>query len=66
MSEVRVNHRKVCCHGDEEDGSFGHPLIYLDMGKEEEIACPYCEKTFIYDCTVEAILDNETNQNEAK
>ncbi|UJQ21540.1 MULTISPECIES: zinc-finger domain-containing protein [unclassified Wolbachia] len=55
MSKVRVNNRKVCCHGDENDEGSGHPLIYLDMGEEEEIACPYCEKTFVHDCTVEAV-----------
>lgn len=47
MSKVRVNNRKVCCHGDENDEGSGHPLIYLDMGEEEEIACPYCEKMFV-------------------
>lgn len=34
MSKVRVNNRKVCCHGDENDEGSGHPLIYLDMGEE--------------------------------
>lgn len=64
MSKVRVNERKVCCHGNENDDSFGHPLIYLDMGEEENIACPYCEKTFVYDCTVEAVKEEELIDDE--
>ncbi|MGL9725340.1 MAG: zinc-finger domain-containing protein [Wolbachia sp.] len=57
MSEVRVNKKKVCCHGDEDDEGSAHPLIYLDMGDEEKIDCPYCDKAFIYDCTVEIIKE---------
>lgn len=55
MSKVRVNNRKVCCHGDENDEGSGYPLIYLDMGEEEGIAYRCCEKTFVHDCTVEAV-----------
>ena len=61
MSSVKVDHRQVCCNGNEEDDcSSAHPIIYLDMGEEENIACPYCGKVFIYDCTVELI--NEEKQ----
>jgi uncharacterized Zn-finger protein len=28
-------------------GALGHPKIYLDMGKENQIICPYCSKIFI-------------------
>ncbi|WCR58476.1 zinc-finger domain-containing protein [Wolbachia endosymbiont of Ctenocephalides felis wCfeJ] len=64
MQEVRVNKRKVCCHGDGGNDGSGHPLIYLDMGEEEEIACPYCEKTFIHDCTVEAVKEEVMSKDE--
>ncbi|APR98444.1 zinc-finger domain-containing protein [Wolbachia endosymbiont of Folsomia candida] len=59
MSTVKVNNRKVCCHGDGSDEGSGHPLIYLDMGEEKEIACPYCETTFVHECTVEAVTEKE-------
>lgn len=65
MLEVKVNDKQVCCHGDEDDGSYGHPEIYLDMGDyEENIACPYCGRVFIYECTVEAHTSNEDKEKE--
>ncbi|MDD9331339.1 MAG: zinc-finger domain-containing protein [Wolbachia sp.] len=59
MSKVKVNNRKVCCHGNENDDGSGHPMIYLDMGEEGEIVCPYCEKAFVHDCTVELVNEEE-------
>ncbi|WP_253299905.1 zinc-finger domain-containing protein [Wolbachia endosymbiont of Chironomus riparius] len=64
LSEVKVKNKQVCCHGDEDDISSGHPMIYLDMGEEiEDIACPYCGKMFIYECTVE-LVNTEKNKKE--
>lgn len=40
-----VSSKKVSCSGD--GGVLGHPKIYLDMGKEDQILCPYCSKKFI-------------------
>jgi uncharacterized Zn-finger protein len=37
--------KKVSCEGGK--GASGHPLVYLDMGKEEFITCPYCSKYFV-------------------
>ncbi|WP_341808390.1 zinc-finger domain-containing protein [Wolbachia endosymbiont (group E) of Neria commutata] len=59
MSKMRINNRKVCCRGDENDEGFGHPLIYLDIGEEEEIVCPYCGKAFLYDHVEETMLIEE-------
>ena len=28
---------------------FDHPHIYLDMGQDSQILCPYCSTLFIYD-----------------
>lgn len=43
-----VGRRKVMCDGD--SGSVrGHPRVFLNMGAEDKIICPYCERTFIYD-----------------
>lgn len=55
MTEIKVKNKKVCCHGDEDGEYSGHPGIYLDMGEEEKIVCPYCETAFVYDCTVEKV-----------
>lgn len=36
---------KVSCSGGE--GSLGHPLVYLNMGKNKQITCPYCSRVFV-------------------
>lgn len=28
-------------------GSLGHPVIYLNLGKEGKVVCPYCSKCFV-------------------
>lgn len=41
---VYVNSKKVSCDGSK--GAAGHPLVYLDMGKNDFVVCPYCSKYF--------------------
>ena len=40
-----VSSSNVVCDGG--GGVLGHPKIYLDMGKEKKIVCPYCSKLFV-------------------
>ena len=40
-----VSSSNVVCDGG--GGALGHPKIYLDMGKEKKIICPYCSKSFV-------------------
>ena len=40
-----VSSSSVVCDGG--GGALGHPKIYLDMGKEKKIICPYCSKLFV-------------------
>ena len=42
-----VSSSKVTCDGG--GGTLGHPKIYLHMGQETEITCPYCSKLFVLD-----------------
>ena len=39
-----VNSKKVSCDGG--GGALGHPKVYLEIGDENEIVCPYCSKLF--------------------
>ena len=39
-----VSSKKVSCDGG--GGALGHPKVYLEMGDENEITCPYCSKLF--------------------
>ncbi len=42
---VRVEAQRVSCDGDQ--GPLGHPRIYLNMGKDGKVECPYCDRLFI-------------------
>ena len=39
---IFVNSKKVSCSGSDE--SSMHPLIYLQLNKQESVICPYCNK----------------------
>jgi len=40
-----VGSTKVSCDGDE--GALGHPRVYLNMGDDGYVECPYCDRLFI-------------------
>ncbi len=44
---VKVNKKKVFCDGG--SLSLGHPRVYLNMGSNNEVVCPYCSKKFVYE-----------------
>lgn len=45
---LHVNSKKVSCDGtrDNKNTASRHPLVYLDMGKNDYVICPYCSKYF--------------------
>jgi uncharacterized Zn-finger protein len=51
MSEIhdvyRVESSVVGCDGTHNGGEGGHPLVYLNMGEEGHIICPYCSRKFV-------------------
>ena len=34
---------------------FDHPHVYLDMGNEDRLVCPYCSTLYRYDADLTAI-----------
>jgi uncharacterized Zn-finger protein len=42
---IIVESRKVACNGGK--GSLGHPLVYLKIGDEGDVDCPYCSRQFV-------------------
>jgi uncharacterized Zn-finger protein len=32
---------------------FDHPHVYLDMGADSEVVCPYCSTLYVYNPTLE-------------
>jgi uncharacterized Zn-finger protein len=42
---IVVESRIVNCDGG--GGALGHPSVYLHLGEENEIVCPYCSRRFL-------------------
>lgn len=41
---ITTKTREVSCDGGHD---YGHPMVYLHIGKEEKVICPYCSREFI-------------------
>jgi uncharacterized Zn-finger protein len=44
---VIVSTTRVACDG--VGGALGHPKVYLEMGDQDFVECPYCDRRFILD-----------------
>ena len=42
---VVVHSRRIACDG--VGGALGHPRVYLEMGDEDFVECPYCDRRFV-------------------
>ena len=42
---IKVREIRVGCDGGVD---FGHPLIYLNLGKNGFAICPYCSKKYVF------------------
>ncbi len=42
---IRVEEKVVACDGGE--GPLGHPRVFLNMGDDGKVECPYCDRLFI-------------------
>ena len=42
---IEVDNSRVCCDGG--GGPLGHPRVYLEMGEENFVECPYCDRRFV-------------------
>ncbi len=41
---IEVDTTRVSCDG---NGPLGHPRVYLEMGDEDFVECPYCDRRFV-------------------
>ena len=41
---IEVETTRVACDG---GGALGHPKVYLEMGDEDFVECPYCDRRFV-------------------
>jgi uncharacterized Zn-finger protein len=42
---IHTHATEVACDGGE--GALGHPRVYLHMGADGRVECPYCDRLFI-------------------
>jgi uncharacterized Zn-finger protein len=42
---IEVESSRVSCEGI--GGALGHPKVYLEMGDENFVECPYCDRRFV-------------------
>ena len=45
----------VRCEGDGKEPNIGHPLVYLNLGREGKVKCPYCGRAFIFKKIVDRV-----------
>jgi len=46
---IEVQTTKVACDGSANGlgAALGHPRVYLEMGDEGFVECPYCDRRFV-------------------
>lgn len=42
---IEAGTTRVACNGG--GGPLGHPNVYLEMGEETRVQCPYCSRLFV-------------------
>ncbi len=50
VETVSVETRTVACDG---GGALGHPRVFLTIGAEGAVDCPYCGRRYLLDQTAE-------------
>lgn len=56
LPEISIGAREFECMG--AAPPHDHPHIYLDMGDDDEIACPYCGTLFRHDASLGRLESN--------
>ncbi len=41
---IETNQHRVACNGG--GGALGHPKVYLEMGDDHQVTCPYCGRIY--------------------
>ena len=42
---IEVDSTEVACDGGE--GPLGHPRVFLNLGDQRHVDCPYCDRLFV-------------------
>jgi uncharacterized Zn-finger protein len=57
VPQMRVGTNKFMCMG--ALPPFDHPHIFIDMGDDIQVVCPYCSTLFNYDPQLEIVCEPE-------
>ena len=61
---IFVTTKKVSCNGSRGSSiEEGHPLVYLNIGKNGSVTCPYCSKLFTTNKNPSQVIIGLKNQN---
>lgn len=52
VAKIRIGAREFQCIG--APPPFDHPHVFLDMGADDEILCPYCSTLYVLDQSLPA------------
>lgn len=52
VERIRTGVKEFQCMG--ASPPYDHPHVFLDMGAENQIICPYCSTLFLYDPSLDA------------
>jgi uncharacterized Zn-finger protein len=52
VARIKVGVRELKCMGARPP--YDHPHVYLDMGADTEILCPYCSTVYVHDEALDA------------
>ena len=42
---IYINETVAACNGD--GGALGHPRVFLNLGRDGRVECPYCSRLFV-------------------
>jgi uncharacterized Zn-finger protein len=42
---IYINETVAACNGG--GGSLGHPRVFLNLGRDGKVECPYCSRLFV-------------------
>lgn len=42
---ITVDKHRISCDGG--GGALGHPKVFLEMGRDTQVECPYCDRKFV-------------------
>ena len=45
MAVIPTTQQRVSCNGG--GGALGHPLVWLTLGVDGKVVCPYCSRTYV-------------------